>query len=399
MKKRLLIFLLVLLGTLIFSNALKFVPKDYEYMLYIPDISRIYEEVKKTNTGDIFANQIGLEPMLKGVIEQQLMVQNYTLEDLDIFKEFLVAGKKDDVVIVVGPSEDPDKIKDIFEKFTGQVFPEEVKVEDGYFIFGENYGGGSLPQQLLEYLTKDYLAVSYMNAYDEEYEVKGYGYVEAKNNTISFYQEIVPQNDAARELINELSKQKGKDILDDSNIGGDVFGFINRKIPDFIMELISSAATSVANVDILNNFEGTAYVSADISSFIISAMSGEPVNSIPSYGVVYYNSPTWNLIEDIDTYKTINGEKYGVVTTDEGTPVLYVKLENDKMVFYGISPDEYTPGSRDFIESNYKDTYMMGLFINLKPTIFNFVGIETEAYLKFYSYIEDGKIIQKSILK
>jgi len=400
MKKRIVIIVLSVLSIMIFSNALKFVPKEYDFLTYVPDLTTLYNEIKKTNTGDIFANQVGLEQMIKGVIEQQLMVENYTLEDIDIFKELLIAVNKDEVLFVIGPSQHPDKIKDILEKFTGQTLPEDVKIEDGYFIIGKNYGGGAIPQNLNDYLSKGYLAVSYVNTREDKYEIKGYGYLESKDNTLSFYNEIVPQNDETRNLINEVSMQKGEEILKDENIGGDVFAFVNRKLPDFIMGLISSAATDNEYFELLNDFDGTAYLSADISSLIVDALSGIAPSSIPYYGVIYYNSPSWDKLEvDISKFETINGVKYGVVTSDEGTPLTYINLENDKIVLYGVSPDKYVPGNKDFVKNNYKDNYLLGLFINLEPAIFNFVGIETEAYLKVYSFIQDGKIIQQAIFK
>jgi len=400
MKKLIILTILTVISITMFSNALKFVPKDYESIMYIPDLTLLYNEVKKTNTGDIFANQVGLEQMIKGVIEQQLMVENYTLDDIDIFKELLIAISKDNILIVIGPSKDPNKIKDIFEKFTGQTLPENVKIEDNYFVIGNNYGGGEIPQELNDYLSKGYLAVNYTEIRDEKYEVKGLGYLESKNNALSFYNEIIPLNEETKKLINEISKEKGKEILNDANIGGDVFAFVNRKLPDFVMDLITSVATGNENLELLKEFKGTAYFSADISSLIVDALSGETPSTVPYYGVVYYDSPTWDKLEiDVSKFETINGEKYGVVTTDEGTPVSYIKLESDKIIFYGVSPNKYVPGSTEFIKNNFNNNYLMGLFINLEPSIFNFIGIETEAYLKVYAYIEDGKIIQRAIFK
>lgn len=158
MKRWFIIILSLMLSIIIFSNALKFVPKDYDFLIYIPDLNVLYNEIKKTNTGDIFANQVGLEQMIQGVIEQQLMVENYTLDDVDIFKELLIVGNQNELSLVVGPSSHPEKIKDIFEKFTGQTLPENVKIEDGYFIIGDNYRGGEIPQNLIDYLSKGYLA-------------------------------------------------------------------------------------------------------------------------------------------------------------------------------------------------------------------------------------------------
>jgi hypothetical protein len=400
MKRWFIIILSLMLSIIIFSNALKFVPKDYDFLIYIPDLNVLYNEIKKTNTGDIFANQVGLEQMIQGVIEQQLMVENYTLDDVDIFKELLIVGNQNELSLVVGPSSHPEKIKDIFEKFTGQTLPENVKIEDGYFIIGDNYRGGEIPQNLIDYLSKGYLAVSYVNTREDKYEVKGYGYLESKDNSLFFYNELVPQNDETKKLIEEVSMQKGKEILRDENIGGDTFAFINRKLPDFIMNLISSTATGNEYLELLNDFEGTAYFSADISSLIVDALAGETISSIPYYGVIYYNSPSWDKLEiDISKYETINGVKYGVVTSEEGTPLTYINLENNKIVLYGVSPDKYVPGNKDFITKNYNEEFLFGLFINLEPAIFNFIGIQTEAYLKVYGYIENGKIIQKAIFK
>ncbi|SHH50955.1 hypothetical protein [Thermosipho atlanticus] len=402
MKKWVIFVLVSLFSVLSVSNALKYLPEKYEFLIYIPDIAKLYDEVKKTNTGDIFANQVGLESMITSVLEQQLMVENYTLEDIDLFKELLIAGSENNLLVVLGPSKNPQKIKEIFEKFTGQTLPDRVKIVDGYFIVGENYGGGEVPPRLKEYLTKNYLGLSYVKINDKTYEASGYGYIESKNNTISFYQEIEPENEETKRLIEEVSNQQGMNILEDNNVGGDVFLFVNRKIPEFVLDLFSSITTEASNTNILKlkDFKGTAYLSADISSLIINALSGETPSSIPYFGVIYYDSPNWDLLElDVNRFENIGGKKYGVITTEEGTPVTYIGLDNDKIVFYGVSPDKYKSGDRSFIENNYNNEYIMGLFVNFEPTIFNFVGIETEAYLKVYSYIKDGKIIQRAIFK
>lgn len=394
MKKLTVVFGVFLFGILLFSNALDFMPKEYDVVMYIPDISKLYDAVKQTNAGDILANQIGLEQMFTGVIEQQLMMQGYTLDDLDIFKELLIVAGKESTLLVLGPSKDPNKIKELFENFSGQSLPEEVKIIDGYFVVGENYGGGTLPEELEDFLNKGYLAVSYINTNEEDFKVKGFGYTTLKGNEVEFHQEIVPQDDKTKQLFNDIASKDGIDILKDENIGGDLFGFINRKLPDSFLKSLP-----VDLPEVLEGFSGTAYICGDISSVLTNALSGMQVSNVPFYGVIYYNNPSWDMIEGKKRFENIGGKKYGIVETDEGTPVLYINLSNEKITLYGVSPDEYVAGDKDFIKENYSSDYVVGLFVNLRPMIFNFIGIDSESYFKFYGYFKDGKLIEKAVLK
>ena len=396
--KKMVVFLLVLLGVLMFSNALQFVPKHYDALVYIPDISRLYDAIKQTETGNIFATQMGLEQMIFGVVESQLTMQGYTLDDIDIFNELLVVvNGENDGVVVLGPSKDPDEIKNIIESFLGNELPPEVKIVNGYFVLGENFGGGSIPKELEEFLNKGYLAVSYINTDEEDFKVKGYGYAVFDNKELKFSQQIVPQDENTREVINEVNLQMPRNILEDENIGGDFFGFINRKLPKKLLDYLQIGTDNY--IDYIEDFDGTAYISGDISAVLTNALSGMEVSSVPYYGVIYYKNPTWDMIEGVKTFKNINGEKYGIVETEDGTPVTYINISNDKIRFYGVAPNEYNPGSKEFIKQNYKSDYIMGLFVDLKSIVFNFIGIESDSYLKINVYIEDGKIIENAVLK
>ncbi|ONN27202.1 hypothetical protein XJ44_05305 [Thermosipho affectus] len=399
--KKILVLVGVLFVFLAFSNIFQFLPEKFDSLFYVPDLTQFYDALKKTNTGDVFINQIGLEQMVLGILEQQLMMQNYTLDDLDLFKELLVASTVDgSAVIAIGPSKDPQKIKEIFEAFSGMQFPSEVLVKDGYFVFSNLPFGGKLPNKVKENIEKGYLAVSYVNT-NEDLKVEGYGYARLEGNTFRLYNEIVPKDQETKDFILDLEKQQGKDILSDNKIGGDLFIFLNKKIPKSLLKLLTNV-TEEMNVDLnkfLEDFSGTAYISANISDFILNALSGMQQSTVPFYGVVYYSGLNWDDLEGISKFEVINGKKYGVEVTEEGTPVVYVNLESDKMTLYGISPEQYTPGDRTFIEQNYSDDYFFGVLLNLNPTIFNFIGVDTEAYLKIQVYAKDGKIFAKSVLK
>ncbi|APT74863.1 hypothetical protein BW47_04920 [Thermosipho melanesiensis] len=383
-----------------FANIFQFLPQDFNSLIYVPNLSELYDAAKKTNSVDIFVNQIGFEQMIFGVLEQQLMVKNYTLDDVDLFNELLIAATVDgSAVIAIGPSKNPEKIKEIFETFSGQPFPSDIMVKDGYFIFSNLPFGGKLPEKVKQNIDKGYLAVSYMNLNDD-IKMEGFGYVKLEGNTLVFHNEEIPMDKKTKDFVLDVSEQKGKDILADKNIGGDLFLFMNRKIPDTLMSIFTNISDEFLRElsELLDNFSGTFYLSANISDVILNSLSGMEQSSIPFYGVVYYKDLTWEDLE-ISKFENVNGEKYGVEYTEEGTPVLYVKLSDDKAVFYGVRPDQYVPGDRCFIEQNYSDEYIFGLFLNLSPTIFNFIGIDTEAYLKGYTYIKDEKIVFEGMLK
>ncbi|QTA38580.1 hypothetical protein JYK00_03450 [Thermosipho ferrireducens] len=404
MLKKIILGILII-STLIFSNALDFLPQNYEFVFYTPDIEKLYNAFKSTNAGDVLANQLGLESMIISMIQQQLMAQNYSLDDIDIFKELLIAGNKDNIVFVIGPSKNPDKIKEIYENFTGNSYPEEINVINGYFVFGNNYGGGTPPANFTDYLSKGYLGVTYVNIESDPYKFNGSGYItsNAAEKTLIFHQEITPLNDESASLVEEINASKGKNIIADPNVGGDFLIFINRKLPEFLYSLIDSVSIATKdelNIKSIEEFDGTAYLSADFSQIIINSLSNEFEGPYDVYGVMYYQNPSWDLLSDeISDFVTINGEKYGIIATEQGTPIAYIRMDNEKIVFYGKNPGEYITPDKTFLSENYDPKYITGLFWNLSPTIFNLLGVETDSYIKFTTYIEDKKIVQHSVMK
>ncbi|WP_448374769.1 hypothetical protein [Fervidobacterium sp.] len=412
-RKQLFVFLVItLLVSFGFSNALKFLPKDYSTILYIPDVPKAYDSFKALPVGQTLLsdNGIGLESLVTGVLEQQLLSMKYTMSDFDLFmKEMLVAIDKDgNLTVVLGPVKNPTKVRKVLESFLEQETLKKVKFTENYFIYSDvQVGGGKVPANLQANL-KGNLGVVYSNVVDGKMAFEGYGYLKIENNALVFYQKLDAKTPEAKNAIKSLQSAKPIDVLADKNVGGDLLLFVNREIPETLRKSFIDVITSNFNLTNLN-ITGVMYASADIGSAISSLLGGGDTKSqsgqstqnsqsttLSAYSVVFGTG--FKMPADVKKYVTIGSERYGVLTTEDGMES-YISIKNDRMITYTVSPSKYKPGDRTFFTSLYDSKYFMGVFINFEPLINSMLGKKVKSSATFISYVEGDSIIQKGTVK
>lgn len=414
MTKKFYSFILIALLTVFaFSDALKFLPKDYSTILYIPDVPKAYDAFKALPIGQTLLADtgIGLESLVRGVLEQQLLSMKYTLDDFDLFsKEMLVAINKDgNLTVVLGPVKSTTKVKKVLESFLEEDTLKKVKFVENYFIYSDGQvGGGKAPANLLANL-KGNLGVTYSNITDGKIVFEGYGYIRIENNALTLYQKLDAKTPDAKNVLKTLQNTKPVDILADKNVGGDLLIFINRSIPDALKKTFIDALVSNFNITNLN-VTGVMYLSADIASTVSVLLSSDSQGqnqssksnqttsqpTLSSYSVVFGTG--FKMPDEVKKYVTIGSERYGVLTTEDGMES-YILIKNDRMITYTVNPSKYKPGDRTFFTSVYDPKYFMGIFLNFEPLINTMLGKKVKSSAIFVSYVEGDSIIQKGTVK
>jgi len=413
-KQVLVLFLVSLFSVFVLSDALKFLPKDYSTILYIPDLPKAYDSFKALPVGQTLLSDsgIGLESLVTGVLEQQLLSMKYTMNDFDLFmKEMLVAvDENGKTTIVLGPVKNPTKVKKVIESFLEQETLNKVKFTENYFIYSDSQvGGGKAPANLQTYL-KGNLGVIYSNVADGKMVFEGYGYIKIENNALTIYQKVDAKTPEAKNAIKAIQSAKPIDVLADKNVGGDFLIFINREIPEALKKSFINVLTTNFNITNLN-LSGVMYASADINSAVSSLLSSDTQSqsksgkttqqssqpiSISAYSVVFGSG--FKMPSEVKKYVTVGSDKYGVLTTDNGMES-YILIKNDRMVSYSVLPSKYKAGDRTFFTSLYDPKYFMGVFINFEPLINNMLGKKVKSSAVFVSYVEGDSIIQKGTVK
>ncbi len=406
MRKSLAIFVILISVLSIFANALTMLPKNYTTVLYIPSGSKLYDEFKKIPIGKTLMSDegVGIESLVTGILQQQLMSMKYTLDDFDLFmNEILFAVDKDGVsTLIVGPVKSSTKVKKILEGLLDQDTLKNLQIKNNYFIFSEKYvAGGSAPSKFQE-LLKSSLAVSYVNISESGLGFEGYGTVRVSSGAMIYNSEITPTTQKAKDAVKQLQSTKPIDVFADKNVGGDMLIFINRPIPNEVYKAVVEPIIKQLNLPL--NISGVAYTSADIGSAFTSFMgadSGSSSNSqnpsVNSYSVVF--GTNFKMPDDAKKYVTIAGERYGVVQDENKQDVAYILIKSDRMITYTIAPNKYKPGDRKFFTDNYKPEYFAGVFINFEPMIKSVLGRSVNSSAIFISYIEGEKIIQRGTIK
>lgn len=403
MRKLLATVFIISAVVLTFADALRFLPRNYSSIIYIPDVPKAYDTFKATPIGQTLLsdNGLGIESLVFGIIEQQLLSLKYTKDDFDLFMRemLLVTDSNGNVTVILGPVKNPTKMKKILEGFLESETLKKVKFVQNYFILSDvAVGGGKVPANLQNMLRGN-LGVTYTNIVDGKILFEGYGYIRAENNGITLYQKIDSKSQEAVNLIKELQSKKPVDILSDKNVGGDLFIFVNREIPESLRKSILDPFISVLNFGNVK-LSGVMYMSFDLASafaqFLNADTQAQNFHGVSGYSVVYGTG--FKMPAEVKKYVTIGSERYGLLESENGFES-YILIKNDRMITYTINPSKYKPGNRAFITSNYDPKYFAGIFLNFEPLINTTLGKRVRSSAIFVNYVEGNSIIQRGVIK
>jgi len=420
-RKGLLVLLLVsLLAIFSFGDALKFLPQNYSMLVYVPDLPKLYDSFKGLPIGQtlLLDTGIGLESLVNGILQQQLLSMKYTMSDFDLFmKEMLIATDSNgNISVVLGPVKNPTKVKNVLQSLLAEDTMKQVQFMENYFIFSNTKVGGGKAPAALQTNLKGNLGVTYTNISDGKIAFEGYGYLRVENNALTFYEKIDAKTNDAKTALKSLQNAKPIDILSDINVGGDVLVFVNRDIPDALQKATIGAILSALNITDVNA-SGKMYTSMDIGSAITDLMNTgtqsttgsssnkstsanantqQTIPSISSYSVVFGSG--LKMPTEVKKYVTIGGERYGVLDTGNGI-TSYILIKSDRMITYTVDPSKYKAGDKAFFTSNYNSKYFAGILFNFEPLIYNLVGKKVKSSATFFGSVEGDSIIMRGSVK
>lgn len=208
MKKGI-IFILLILTALSFSQILNYVPENFKVIRYVKDLSEFYSEIKSLPTGRFLTESLGLEMMIQGVLESQLLSRDIEPSDFyDLLShEFLfVQLDSEDTCFVLGPSEKAKKLKDSIKSLVVDLLGTEdvvVVEKDGYLFLGTAKavnaslkGGGKIPDTLK---TADFFGYGLLQG--EKYSFTVVSTKESAGDHLSIKVEIAPADDTSRNFL------------------------------------------------------------------------------------------------------------------------------------------------------------------------------------------------------
>lgn len=403
LRQILVLVTMLFLSAIAFPNALRFLPRTYSSFIYVPDLSKAYEAFKATPIGGLLLadSGIGLESLITGVLEQQLLSMKFTLADFDLFQKelLLVADADGKGTVVLGPVKNPTRMRKILEGFLDSETLKQVRFTDNYFILTQGtVGGGRAPANLNDMLRGN-LAVLYGNINDGKVIFEGWGYVRVENNGLVVYQKMDAKNNEARNALRQIQNARPVDVLGDRNVGGDLLVFVNRAIPDVLKGNVFNILSQITSA-LGANVSGVMYASADISSTLTQVLneqqgSGENV-TLSMYTVMFGSN--LKMPSNVSRYVTIGNERYGVVTSDLGIET-YVLVRSDRMITYTVPPNKYKPGDRAFFTANYDPKYFAGIMINLEPLINAMLGRKVKSSATLFLMIEGDSLVARGAIR
>lgn len=417
MRKSLLVFLaIVLFAFVCFGDALKFLPQNYSMLVYVPDLPKLYDSFKALPIGQTLLADtgIGLESLVNGILEQQLLSMKYTMSDFDLFTKEMLAttDSSGNMTIVLGPVKNPTKVKNVLQSLIDEETLKQTQFVENYFVFSNSktkIGGGKVPAALQANL-KGNLGVTYTNIVDGKISFEGYGYLRVENNALTFYEKIDAKTNDAKSALKSLQNAKPIDILGDKNVGGDLLIFVNRDIPEALRKATIDALLSTFNITGVTA-SGKMYMCMDIGSVLTDLMgtdtqtsgksgtsstSQQTMPSISSYSVVFGSG--LKMPAEVKKYVTIGGERYGILEAENGVKT-YILVKSDRMITYTIEPNKYKPGDRAFFTSTYDSKYFAGVLINFEPLIYNLLGKKVKSSATFLNSVEGDSIIMRGSIK
>lgn len=409
MKKLITTIFVILSVVLLFADALKFLPKNYSSIIYVPDLPKAYNAFRATPIGQtlLLDTGLGFESLVGGILEQQLLSLKYVKDDFDLFMKemLLVMDSEGKSTIVLGPVKSTTKTRKILEGFLEAETMKKVKFIENYFILSDTtVGGGKVPANFQNMLRSN-LGVTYTNITDGKIIFEGYGYIKAENNGITLYQKIDAKSQEAINLLKELQSKKPVDILADKNVGGDLIVFVNREIPQSLRKSTIDPIISSLNIGNLQ-LSGVMYMCFDVASAFSQFMGTNTQTtqssqntqnvSISGYSVVYGTG--FKMPAEVKRYITVGSERYGELITKDGMEN-YILIKNDRMITYTVNPSKYKAGDRTFLTSNYDPRYFAGIFLNFEPLINSVLGKKVKSSAIFVNYIEGNSIIQRGVVK
>ena len=393
--KRALILIALILTTLSVATLLDHLPKDYDSALYVPDLSKAYNAIKGTTIGSALLDMLGLESMADNFIASQLQAYDVDPEEFySSLKELLVLSKDQDILVAVGPSKNPDKIKSAIEDISGATGT--VNVVDDYLVFstsqslldGFKTGGGELPVK--EYLEDEKtLAVSYSRNPDAVVSGRAWfenGMLKSQSRTRALDQE-------GREVIESLRPKKTFENSD--LIEGDAFVMVNTGNIEKIIEYMKDYGVKFTEIDEnqLKKLGNEMLFCIEYSKAAVDMFQGsEESTELKLKG---YVETSTTLQEIAQKNESCNLEGNELVCDD-----IHIAASGGKLWFYMPGKDVKLSGkAKEAFKDLYTGNEIVLVFADFSRILSEVFGLNEDSHLIITVWVEKDEIVSRLEIK
>ncbi|KHC93257.1 hypothetical protein Mc24_00809 [Thermotoga sp. Mc24] len=403
--KKWIVFILLIVTALSFSQILNYVPENFKVIRYVKDLSEFYSEVKRLPTGRFLTETLGLEMMIQGVLESQLLSRNIEPSDFyDLLShEFLfVQLDNEDTCFVLGPSEKAKKLKDSIKSLIVDLLGMEDAVvveKDGYLFLGTAKavnaslkGGGEIPDTLGK---TDFFGYGLLQG--DKYSFTVVSTKESASDHLSIKVEITPADDTSRNFLEKVGQPR--EIPSDYYTFGELTVIFNTENYDGLLDVLSSAGFSMESENLpvqlpesdiekvvknlFEELEPPMFLSANVSSAVMDLIAGSTPTNLEIVAKAKLKSP--DAVENALKTAGVQYRKEGKCFVLENG--LSICTEDDTVV---LKSKQFSPRTLG-IKSEKNDVFF--LFLDMKALMESLVGEGEEAYVFARGFYKDGKMV------
>ncbi len=406
MRKVFLIFF-VMVQIFTMASLLKYVPDNFVTLSYVPDIGKLYNDIKSTEIGDSFLNNLGLESMIDSLIRSQAQAYEIDADKLYEVKEVLNVAGKNWMAFIIGPFEEADKIKDYIEN-TG-ILPDSTDVQvyveklDNNLVFYTRKGNVDVISILKK--EENNVPIWVKNTLKDS-KVDMVYYSAEKGVFESYFKVYLKENVLVEEGIgkyfDEDVKEKLENILQgkkfslDDVVNGEGFLLVNVKDGKSILDLLQVLGIldllkeEGLDVSIAEKFGGKVFVGADYSEAIEDMLYSNEESTPPILtGYVTFNGDPKLILED--KIKNCKKEKDYYLCGD--MDIAKVSFKSNKVEFN--FPSDLTTTSdinKKVFQKVYKGIENIMVYLDFSEVLNNLFGLDTNSYLMFKVWTEKGEM-------
>ena len=406
MRKAFLI-LFVMVQIFAMASLLKYVPNNFVTLSYVPDVGKFYNDIKSTEIGDSFLNNLGLESMIDSLIRSQAQAYELDADKLYEVKEMLNVAGKNWMAFIIGPFEEADKIKDYIEN-TG-ILPDSTDVQvyveklDNNLVFYTRKGNVDVVSILKK--EENNVPIWVKNTLKDS-KVDMVYYSAEKGVFESYFKVYLKENVLVEEGIgkyfDEDVKEKLENILQgkkfslDDVVNGEGFLLVNVKDGKSILDLLQVLGVldllkeEGLDVSIAEKFGGKVFVGADYSEAIENMLYSSEESTPPILtGYVTFNSDPKVILKD--KMKSCKEEKDYYLCGD--VDIAKVSFKSNKVEF-NIPSDLTTTSdiNKKVFQKVYKGIENIMVYLDFSKVLNNLFGLDTNSYLIFKVWTEKDEM-------
>ncbi|PLV59025.1 hypothetical protein [Thermotoga sp. KOL6] len=402
------IFMLLVIAVLSFSQILNYVPANFKVVRYVKNLSEFYSEIKTLPSGQFLTETLGLEMMIQGILESQLLNQGIEPSDFyDLLShEFLyVQLDNKNFCLIVGPSKSTKRLKENIKSIVSELFGvgDIIVAEDNDYLFlgtseavnSTLKGGGDVPEELKKL---DFFGYAKVQVGDYSFTIVNKKEIAGDHLTLET--EIVPEDESSKSFLEKLGKSK--EVPPDYYVYGELTIIFNTEDYKGLRDIISDVGFSFPSngsglpfqppdmdvekiLDTLSeSLDTPMFFSANISGALMDLIAGSTPTNLEIIARAKLKDSK-SIVEKVLKEAGIRYEKSG----DK-----FILENNFHLV---VSDGAITLKSKTFSPKTLKEhpdgKDVFFLFLDMKTVMEALVGEGEEAYILAKAWYENGRML------